>query len=129
MSNRAALLARSVQCSSSTVMVMMSLVNPYIDDSVAVMSTANGSVVEIWLADYCFSSCGSKDWCSEFRSSVSQDSSWSRLLPRYIAASLKVVYSAGAGVVPKCNLRQIKTSLLTNEIHVNVVVAFASIRR
>ena len=112
MSNRAALLARSVQCSSSTVMVMMSLVNPYIDDSVAVMSTANGSVVEIWLADYCFSSCGSKDWCSEFRSSVSQDSSWSRSLPRSIAASLTVVYSDGAGVVPKVGVTPVGPSCL-----------------
>ena len=65
------------------------------------ISTAKGSAIERWLADYCLSLCGSKDWYGEFRSSVSQDSSRSRSLPRSIFASLIVVYSAGAGVVPK----------------------------
>ena len=51
--NRAALFAQSIQCSSSTVMVMMSLIIPYIDASVAVMSTDEVSDVEIWLVD-CF---------------------------------------------------------------------------
>ena len=43
------------------------------------------------------------DWLGEFRSSVYQDSYRHRLFPRYIAASLTVVYSDGKGVVPKGN--------------------------
>ena len=78
MTNRAALFARSIQWSSSTVMVMMSSMNPSIDASVAVISTAKASVVVRCLAKCCFSSCGIKNWCGEFRSSVSQDSSRSR---------------------------------------------------
>ena len=105
MTNRAALFARSIQCLSSTVMVMMSLMKPSIDTSVAVISTSKGSAVARLLADYCFSSCVNKDRCGEFRSSVSQDSSRSRSLPSSIAASLTVVYSAGAGLVPKGNLK------------------------
>ena len=48
MTNRATLLACSIQCLSSTVMVMMSQMNPYIDASVAVMSTDRGSAFSIW---------------------------------------------------------------------------------
>ena len=129
MTNRAALFARSIQWSSSIIMVMMLSMNPYIDASVDVMSTAKGCAVEIWLADFCSSSCGSKDWCGEFRSSVSQDSSRSRLLPRSISASLTVVYSSVAGVVPKDNLSQRNTSLLTIAMYVDAVVAFACIRQ
>ena len=73
MTNRAALFARSIQCSSSTLMVMMSSIKPYIDASVAVVSTAKGSDVARWLADFFFYSCGSKGCCGKFRSSVSQD--------------------------------------------------------
>ena len=72
---------------------------------------------------------GSKDRCGELRLSVSQDSSRSRSLPRSIFASLIVVYSAGAGVVPKVNIRYRKAISLTIAIHVNAVVAFACIRR
>ena len=46
MNNRAALFAHSIQCLSSTVMVMMSPMNPYIDASVAVMSTDRRSYFE-----------------------------------------------------------------------------------
>ena len=53
MTNRAALFARSIQCSSSTVMVMMLLMNPCIDDHLDVMSTAKGSTVARWLVN-CF---------------------------------------------------------------------------
>ena len=127
--NRAALFARSIQCLSSTVMVIMSSMNPSIHASVDVMSTAKGSVVEIWIAEWCFSYCGSKDRCGEFMSSVSQDSSWSRSFPRSIATSLTVLYSAGAGVVPKCNLRQRKSGSYTIAMHVDKVVKFAYIRR
>ena len=105
MTNRAALFAQSIQWSSSTVMVMMSSMKPSIDASVAMISTAKGSTFAIWLADCCFSSGYSRDLCGELRSFVSQDWSWSRFLPRSIAASLIVVYSTGAGVVPKCNLK------------------------
>ena len=86
MTNRAARFARSIQCSSFTVMVMMSSMKPSIDASVALISTAKGYDVARWLADCCFSSCGSKDWCGKFRSSVSQDSFQSILFPRSIAA-------------------------------------------
>ena len=48
-------------------------------------------------------------------------------MPRSIAASLTVVYSAVAGVVPKGNVRQIKDISSTNIMHVDVVVAFACI--
>ena len=51
MTNRAAIFARSIQCSSSTVMVMMLSMNPSIDASVAVMSTAKGYTVVIWISD------------------------------------------------------------------------------
>ena len=46
MTNRAALFAQSIQCLSLTVVVMMALMNTSIDASVAVMSAANGYVVE-----------------------------------------------------------------------------------
>ena len=78
---------------------------PSIDASVAMISTAKGSDFSRWLADWYLSSGGSKDLCGELRSFVSQDLSWSRLLPRSIAASLIVVYSYGADVVPKGNLK------------------------
>ena len=99
------------------------------DPSVAVISTAKGSVVARWLAGYCFSSCGSKDRCCESRSSVSQDSARSRLLPRYIVASLTVVYSVGVGVVPKGNLKHTKAFSSTTEMHVDMVVVFSCIWR
>ena len=129
MTNRAAPFARSIQCLSSTIMVMNPLMNPSIDSSVSVMSTDKGSAVAIWLSDCCFSSYVSKDWCGEFISSVSQDSSRIRFLPRSIAASLTVLYSTGAGVVKKGNLRQIKASSSTIAIHVDAVVTFVCIRR
>ena len=50
MTNIAALFARSIQYSSSTVMVMMSSMNTSIDASVDLMSTAKGSDVARWLA-------------------------------------------------------------------------------
>ena len=129
MTNRSARFARSIQCLSSTVMVMLSLMNPSIDASVDLMSTDNGSAVARWLSDCCLFSCGSKDQCGKFRSSVSQDSSRSRSLPRYIAASPTVVYSAGVGVVPKGDLRQRKASSFTIAFHVDTVVEFSCIRR
>ena len=73
MTNRAALFERAIQCSSLTVMVMMSLMKPSIDASVAMISTAKGSAFSRWLADSCFYSGGSKDQCGDLRSSVSQD--------------------------------------------------------
>ena len=128
MTNRAAIFARSIQCLSSTFMVMMLSMNPSIADSMDVMSTAKGYAVARWLADCCLSSCGSKDWCVKFRSSMSQDSPWSRSLPRSISTSLTVVYSAGSDVAPKVNLMQRKASSYTIDMHVNTVVAFACIR-
>ena len=94
-----------------------------------VISTSKESAVARWIYDYCFSSCGSKDWCEKFRSYVSQDSSRSRSLPRSISASLTVVYYAGAGVVPKVNLKKRKASSLDIEMHVDEVATFACIRR
>ena len=129
MNNRAAPFARSIQWSSSTVIVMMSSMNPPIDASVAVISTAKGSAFARWLADCCFSSDGIKDLCGKLRSSVSQDYNRSRSLPRYISASPTVVYSAGTGVVLKGNIKQIKSSSSTFAMHVDMVVAFACIRR
>ena len=129
MTNRDALFARSIQCLPSTVMVMMSSMNPSIDASVAVISTSKGSAVAIWLADCCLYSFGSKDRCDEFMSSVSQDSSRSRSLPRSFADSLAVVYYSGAGVVPKGNLRQRNSSSSNISMHVDAVVAFVCIRR
>ena len=81
MTNRATRFARSIQFLSSAGMVMMYSMNLPIDASVDVISTAKGSAVVRWLVDGCFSSCGSNDWCGEFRSSVSQDSSWSGFFP------------------------------------------------
>ena len=51
-------------------MVMMLSMNPSNAVSVAVMSTAKGSVITRCLLDYCLSPCGSNDMCGEFRSSV-----------------------------------------------------------
>ena len=112
MTNRAALFEQSMQCLSLTVMVMMLSMNPSIDASVDVMSTSKGYAVAIWIADFYFSFCGSNYWCGDFRSSVTQDSSRSIWLPRYIAASLTVVYYDVAGVVPKGKLRQKKGYLV-----------------
>ena len=50
-------------------------------------------------------------------------------MPRSIAASLMVVYSAGAGVVPKGNLKQRKASASTIVMHIDAVLAFACIRQ
>ena len=50
-------------------------------------------------------------------------------LPRSIAASLMVVYSAGAGAVPKGNLKQRKASSSTIAMHVDAVFACACILR
>ena len=107
---------------------MMSSMNPSIDAYVDVMSTAKGYAISRWISDCCFSSCGSKDRCGEFRSSVSQDSPRSRFLRRSIAASLTVVYYACVGVVPMGNLMQRKASSSTIAMYVDVVVAFACIQ-
>ena len=90
--------------------------NQYIGASVAVMSNSKGSTVARFLADFFFSSCGSKYWCGDFRLFVFQDSNRSRSLPRSIVASPTLVYSAGAGLVPKGNLSQRKaiSSTITN---------------
>ena len=105
MTNRSALFARSIQCSSSTVMVMMSSMNLSIYASVAVMYTDKGSAVARWLVECCFSSWGSRYRCGEFRSSMSQYLYRSRSFHRSIATSLTVVYSFGANMVPKDNHR------------------------
>ena len=73
MTNRAAIFVRSIQRSSSTVMVMMSSMKPSIDASVAVISTAKGSDFSRWLDYCCFSPVVSKDLCGELGSFVSQD--------------------------------------------------------
>ena len=83
-----------------------------------VISTTKGYDVARWLADCCFSSCRSNDWCGKLRSYVNQDSSRSILLPRSIADSLIVVYYSGAGVVPKGNPEQIKAIFSTIAMHV-----------
>ena len=93
----------------------------------AVICTAKGSDVATWLAGCCFYSCGSKYQCSKLRSLVSQGSSQSRFLPRSIAALLTLVYSAGAGGVPKGNLKQRNDSSSTIAMHVDAVVVFACI--
>ena len=127
MTNKTALFAQSIQCSPSTIMVMMLSMNTSIDASVALMSNDKGYAIARWLADCCFSYCESKYWCGEFRSSVSQDSSRSISFPRYISASLTVVYSDGADVVSKGNLRHRKASSSTIAIHLNTVVVFLCI--
>ena len=110
-------------------MVMMSSMNPSIDASLDFMSTAKGSEVAIWIVDCCLYYCVSKDLCGEFRLFVSQDFPWSRSFPRYIAASLTVVYSAGVGVVPKSNRKQRKSSSSNIAMHVDAVVEFSFIWR
>ena len=71
MTKKATLFARSIQCLSSTVMVMMSSMKPSIDASMALISTDKGSTVARWLADCCLSYCGSEDRSDDLRSSVS----------------------------------------------------------
>ena len=129
MTNRAALLAHSIQCSPSTVMVMMSSMNPSIDASVAVMPTTRGSAFARWFSGSCLSSFGSEDMCGELRLSVYQDFSLSRSFPRSIEALLTVVYYSGAGFVPKGNHMQRKTGFSTIAMQVDLVVAFSCIRR
>ena len=51
MTNRAAIFPRSIKYLSLTVMVIMSLMKPFIYASVSVISTAKGSAVAIWIAD------------------------------------------------------------------------------
>ena len=60
---------------------------------------------------------------------MSHDLYLSRLFPRYIYDFLIVVYSAGAGMVPKGDRRQRKASFYIISIQVDVVVAFAWILR
>ena len=60
---------------------------------------------------------------------MSQDSYQIRSLPMSISASLKFVYSSGAGVMPKGKLRHRKASSSTIAMHVDAVVAFACMRR
>ena len=54
MTNRATISDRFIQCSSSTVMVMMSLMNPSVDSSVDVMSNDKGSAIARWLVGFFF---------------------------------------------------------------------------
>ena len=65
MKNIAALFARYIQCFLSTIMVMMSSMNPSIDASVAVIFTAKGYAFARWFDDYCLSSLGSKVLCDD----------------------------------------------------------------
>ena len=125
MTNRDKLFARSIKCSSSSVMVTMLLISPSIDSSVDLMSTARGSAFVRWFSDCCLSYFGSKVMFGELILSVSQDSSYSRLFHRSIAALLVVVYSSDVGVVSKGNCRQRKASMYTITMQVNTVVAFA----
>ena len=127
MTSRATLFAPSIKCLSSNVMVMMLSMNPSIYAFVAVISTAKGSSSTRCLIDCCLFSCGSNDLCGEFRSSVSQYSSRSRLFPKPISASLTVVYYSCASVGPKGNCRYIKAILSTISMHVDLVVIFACI--
>ena len=60
---------------------------------------------------------------------MSHDVSSRRSFPRFIAESLMVVYSAGAGVVPKGRCRQRKASFTTIAMHVNATCAFMWTRR
>ena len=46
MTNRDALFAHSIQCLPSTVVVMMSSMNPSIDDFMAVISTDRGQILQ-----------------------------------------------------------------------------------
>ena len=105
MNNRAALFTCSIQCLSSTVMVTIFSMNPSIDASVSVISTARGSDFARCFDNCSFSSFGSKVLCDKLRLSISQDSSLSRCFLRSILAFLIVVYYAGVGMVPKGNLR------------------------
>ena len=129
MTNRAPLSARYIQCSSSTVTVMILLVYPSIDASVAMIFTDKGYDIVIWLVGCCLYSCWSKDMCGDLRSSVSQDSSRSRSFPRYIVDLLIDVYYYGTGVVPKDNRRQRKSNSSIIAVHVDIVVAFSFIWR
>ena len=52
-----------------------------------------------------------------------------RSLQRYIDASLMLVYSAGAGVVPKGKHRQREANLFTIDMHVDAICEFAWMRR
>ena len=129
MTNRVAIFVSFIQCLSLPVMVMISLMNTSIYASVAVMFTARRSAFSRLSTNGCSSSFGSKGMCGEFRSPLSQDLSQSRSFPRFIVASLTVVYYYGVGVVPKGNCRQRKASLYTVEMQVNAVVVFAWFRR
>ena len=101
-------------------MVMMSLMNPSINASLAVMYTARGPTYQFFANCY-LSSFDSKDMCGELRFSVSQYSYLSRSFTRSIDAFLTVVYSAGVDAVPKDEHRQRKSSLSTIAMQINVI--------
>ena len=124
MTNRAAIFARSTQCLSSTVVVVIFLMKPSIDASLAVMYTSRGYVFAKLSSEWCLFSSRSRFLCGKLRYVVSCDSSLSSSFPRSIATLLIVSYSSGVGVVPKGNRRQRNFGLSTIYIQVNVVVAF-----
>ena len=105
MTNTAAVFARFIQYLLSTVMVIILLMNPSIDASLASMLSARGSYFARWYTDWRLSSSWSRFLCGEWISVVPHKSSLSRSFTRYIADFLIVVNSSGVGVVPKVHRR------------------------
>ena len=97
----------------------------YIKSSFALMSTTilsscNSASVYGW-----FPSSFSRFLWGDCSSVASYDLSLWRSFPRSIADSLTVLYSYGAGVIPKGRIRHRRTRLSTMVNHVDAIHLFA----
>ena len=129
MTSKKSLFVNYIQYLLSTVMEIMSLMNTSIDDYLDSMFTSRASDFARWLSDWSLSSSRSRFLFGELRYILSHESSLSVFFLRSIYASLIVLYSYGAGVVPKGSSRQIKASFSTIVMQVDTVLAFAWIWR
>ena len=124
--SNAAFLYHSTQIESP---IMISSMNISIEDSFS--STPTASVYDCTSGSEVgrYSSPGSKCLWGYWRYVSSHDVTITIPLPCYISASIMVVYSDSAGVVPKvkCTLR--KANLTTIVIHVIKMFSFALMRR
>ena len=129
MSNKNEFLAHSNHLGSSMVILMISSMNTSIEVSFALMSTARWYT---WTSGYeggRYSSLGSNCLCVDWRSFVSHVMSVRISLPRCVSASMMVVYSTGAVVVPKGKHMQRKANMTTIMMHVDAIFVFMWMHR
>ena len=123
--NKAAFFVRSNQLGSWMVMVMMSSMNPSIEASFALMSTSSWSDCTNGYEGGRLASLGSNCLWGDCRYVMSHEVSVSRSFQSYITVALVVVYSSGAGVVPKGKHMNRKANLPTIAMHVDDICVFA----